>query len=195
MFVYLNHSLRQMFSEHTVSKLEMKAHVTGQHLSNTLPTNFSYDTVDEIIDKLDTEYFVRITFIDPSGTVWGDTAYDGDALKEMGNLQDRPEIQTALAEGKGDVTRFSDIHETDIRHFAISVMRANLLVGVCRVSLPAHRMQGLSKRLRSIYLLAVVIGLAQCLERLEYKSAFCRKDSSTIIRTFTACYRSPRSLA
>ena len=97
MFVYLNHSLRQIFSEHTVSKLEMKAHVTGQHLSNTLPTNLSYDTVDEIVDNLDTEDFVRITFIGPSGTVWGDTAYDGDALKEMGNLQDRPEIQTALA--------------------------------------------------------------------------------------------------
>lgn len=104
MFVYLHLSLKRMFSEQTVSKLEMKAHVTGQHLSNTLPTNFSYDTVDEIVDNLDTEDFVHITFIDPSGTVWGDTAYDGDALKEMGNLQDRPEIQTALAEGKGDAT-------------------------------------------------------------------------------------------
>jgi len=82
----------------------MKARMNGQHLSNTLLTNFSYDTVDEIVDSLDTEDFVRITFIDPSGTVWGDTAYGGDALKEMGNLQDRPEIQTALAEGKGDAT-------------------------------------------------------------------------------------------
>ena len=163
MFVYLNHSLRQMFSEHTVSKLEMKAHVTGQHLSNTLPTNFNYDTVDEIVDKIDTEYFVRITFIDPSGAVWGDTAYEGDALKEMDNLQDRPEIQTALAEGKGDATRFSDIHETEIRYFAIPVLRESLVIGVCRVAIPVHRMPGFSERLRLTYILAIGIGLASTL--------------------------------
>jgi two-component system phosphate regulon sensor histidine kinase PhoR len=163
MFVYLHLSLKRMFSEQTVSKLVMKARMNGQHLSNTLPTNFSYDTVDEIVDNLDTEDFVRITFIDPSGTVWGDTAFDGDALKEMDNLQDRPEIQTALAEGKGDAIRFSDIHETEIRYFAIPVLRESLVIGVCRVAIPVHRMPGFSERLRSTYILAIGIGLASTL--------------------------------
>ena len=163
MFVYLHLSLKRMFSEQTVSKLEMKARMNGQHLSNTLPTNFSYDTVDEIVDNLDAEDFVRITFVDPSGTVWGDTAFDGYALKKMDKLQDRPEIQTALAEGKGDAIRFSGIHETEIRYFAIPVLRENLVIGVCRVAIPVHRMPGFSERLRSTYILAIGIGLASTL--------------------------------
>lgn len=162
-FAYLHHSLKRMFTEQTVSELEMKARIIGEYLSNTLPTNFSYDTVDELVDKLDTEYFVRITFVEPNGTVWGDTAYDGNALKEMKNLQNRPEIKTALAKGKGDATRYSDIQETYMRYFAIPVLRENRLIGVCRVGLPTHHMQRLVGRFESTLILAVVIGLASTL--------------------------------
>ena len=158
-FVCLHHSLKQMFAEQTVSELDMKARVICEYLSNTLPTNFTHGTVDELVDKLDTENFVRITFIDSAGTVWGDTAYDGSALKELDNLQNRPEIQTALAKGKGDATRYSDLHETDMRYFAIPVLRENLLIGVCRVALPVHHMEGLVERFKSIFILAAVIGL------------------------------------
>ena len=162
-FAYLRHSLKQMFVEQTVSELDMKARGICEYLSNTLPTKFGHDTVDELVDKLNTEIFVRITFIDPAGTVWGDTAHDSDALKEMGNLQNRPEIQTALSKGRGDATRYSDIHETDMRYFAIPVLRENQLIGVCRVALPMHRMEGLVERFNSILILAAVIGLASTL--------------------------------
>ena len=162
-FVYLHHSLKQMSDEQMVSELDMKARAFSEYLSNTLPTNFSYRTVDELVDKLDTENFVRITVIDPAGSVWGDTAYDGDALKEMDNLQDRPEIQSALARSRGDATRYSDIHDTEMRYFAIPLLRENQLIGVCRVALPVHRKDGLVKRFESIFILAAVIGLASTL--------------------------------
>ncbi len=162
-FVYLHHSLKQMFAEQTVSELDMKARGICEYLSNILPTNFTHGTVDELVDKLDTENFVRITFIDLAGTVWGDTAYDGEALKEIDNLQNRPEIQTALAKGKGDATRYSDIHETDMCYFAIPVLRENLLIGVCRVALPVHHMEEHVERFNPIFILAAVIGLASTL--------------------------------
>ena len=162
-FVYLHHSLKQMFAEQTVPELEMKARMICEHLSNTLPTNFSYGTVDALVDKLDTENFVRLTFVDPDGTVWGDTAYDVDALREMDNLQNRLEIQAALAKGRGDVTRYSDIQGTDMRYFAIPVLREDRLIGVCRVVLPSQRMQELVERFKSAFILAIVIGLASTL--------------------------------
>ena len=162
-FVYLHHSLKQMFAEQTVPELEMKARIICEHLSNTLPTNFSYGTVDALVDKLDTENFVRLTFVDPDGTVWGDTAYDGDALREMDNLQNRLEIQAALAKGRGDVTRYSDIRGIDMRYFTIPVLREDRLIGVCRVVLPTQRMQELVERFKSAFILAIVIGLASTL--------------------------------
>ena len=162
-FVYLHHSLKQMFAEQTVPELEMKARIICEHLSNTLPTNFSYGTVDALVDKLDTENFVRLTFVDPDGTVWGDTAYDGDALREMDNLQNRLEIQAALAKGRGDVTRYNDIRGIDMRYFTIPVLREDRLIGVCRVVLPTQRMQELVERFKSAFILAIVIGLASTL--------------------------------
>ena len=162
-FVYLHHSLKQMFAEQTVPELEMKARIICEHLSNTLPTNFSYGTVDALVDKLDTENFVRLTFVDPDGTVWGDTAYDGDALREMDNLQNRLEIQAALAKGRGDVTRYNDIRGIDMRYFTIPVLREDRLIGVCRVVLPTQRIQELVERFKSAFILAIVIGLASTL--------------------------------
>lgn len=84
---YLNHSLKQMFAEQTMSELETQARVICGHLSDTLPRNFSYDTVDGLIDKLHTENFTRLTFIGPDGVVWGDTAYDGNRLVESKTVE------------------------------------------------------------------------------------------------------------
>ena len=159
MFVYLHHSLKQRIAEQVISELEAQARVIGEKLSHTLPKNFSYRAVDRLVDKLDTENFVHLTFINSDGTVWGDTAHDGDALKEMDNLRNLPEIQAALAKGRGDAIRYSDIHETSMRYFAIPVLRENQLIGVCRVALPTHRMQELVTHIRSTLILAVVVGL------------------------------------
>ena len=131
--VYLHHSLKQMFAEQTVPELELKARMLSKHLSNTLPTNFNYGAIDALVDELDTENFARLTFVDPEGTVWGDTAYDEDNLKEMDNLQNRSEIQAALAEGSGDVTLYSDTQETNMRYLSTPVLRKDWLIGVCRV--------------------------------------------------------------
>jgi hypothetical protein len=71
MFVYLHHSLKQRFAEQVMSELEAQARVIGENLSHTLPKSFSYRAVDRLVDKLDTENFVHLTFIDSDGAVWG----------------------------------------------------------------------------------------------------------------------------
>jgi methyl-accepting chemotaxis protein len=77
----------------------------------------------------------------------------------MDNLRNLPDIQAALAKGTGDAIRYSDIHETSKRYFAISVLRENQLIGACRAALPTHRMQELVTHIRSTLILAVVVGL------------------------------------
>ena len=161
--VYLHHSLKQTFAEHTVPELELKARMISKDLSNALPTNFSYGTVDALVDELGTENFVRLTFVDTEGTVWGDTAYDEDDLKEMDNLQNRPEIQAALAEGSGGVTLYSDTQETNMRYLAVPVLREDRLIGVCRVVLPTQGMLEFATPFKSAYIPAIVIGLVSTL--------------------------------
>ena len=161
--VYLHHSLKQMFAEQTVPELELKARMISKDLSNALPTNFSYGTVDALVDELGTENFVRLTFVDTEGTVWGDTAYDEDDLKEVDNLQNRPEIQAALAEGSGGVTLYSDTQETNMRYLAMPVLRGDRFIGVCRVVLPTQGMQEFAAPFKSAYIPAIVIGLVSTL--------------------------------
>ena len=43
------------------------------------------------------------------------------------------------------------------------MLRESLVIGVCRVAIPVHRMLGFSERLRSTYILAIGIGLASTL--------------------------------
>ena len=161
--VYLHHSLKQMFAEQTVPELELKARKISKDLSITLPTHFSYGTVDALVDELDTENFARLTFVDLEGTVWGDTAHDEDDLREMDNLQNRPEIQAVLAEGSGGVTLYNDTQGTNMRYLAMPVLREDRLIGVCRFVLPTQGVQEFVTPFKSAYIPAIVVGLVSTL--------------------------------
>ncbi len=163
MFAYLHYSLKQKFAEQTLSILETRARVICDYLSRTLPTNFSHEAVDGIVDKLHTEDFVRLTFIDPDGAVWGDTAYDGDALKDMNNLRNHPAVQAALGEWSGDIKHYDDARETGRRYFALPVLREDRLIGVCRIAWSTRRLQGFIAHIQPNLIVAVILGLAMAL--------------------------------
>lgn len=74
----------------------------------------------------------RVTLIDPKGRVRGDTEFDRDALAQLENHADRPEVRAALAAGVGRSRRLSA--STNQRRMYMAVRGGPPGVAVVRLS-------------------------------------------------------------
>ena len=159
MYGYLNHTLKQMLNEQITSELKVQVHLVRDFLFRTLPDTFSYETVDALVDGLNIASDARLTFIGPTGIVWGDTERDGKNLERMDNHRNRPEVLAALSDGRGIADRYSTTVETTLRYFALPMFRQDKVIGVCRVALPMKKVDLIIGRLKQTLLLASGGGL------------------------------------
>lgn len=98
---------------------------------------------EALADRLD----VRVTVLDPDGTVLADTSADP---VQMDNHLDRPEIQAVLSETSGREIRFSDTVNTELLYYA---MNAEDDQGFVRLGVP---MDELDEVYRNIWALLFV---------------------------------------
>jgi len=98
----------------------------------------------------------RITLIFPDGTVAGESA---KSREQMENHRDRPEVKTAIEEGRtGQSMRFSSSVRKIMLYVAVPVYRDNALVGIVRTAMPLLRMnEVLSGMEHSLFFGGVVI--------------------------------------
>jgi two-component system phosphate regulon sensor histidine kinase PhoR len=159
MYGYLNHTLKRMLNEQITSELKAQAHLVRDFLLSTLPDTFSYEAVDALVDGLNIASDARLTFIGPTGIVWGDTERDGKNLERMDNHRNRPEILEALSDGIGIADRYSITVQTTLRYFALPMFRQDKVIGVCRVALPMKKVDLIIGRVKQTLLLASGAGL------------------------------------
>ncbi len=171
MYIFLGKMLKDSMSDRITSELEVQAALTREFFIEKLPadTNFTYDVIDPLVDRLGKAGKARVTFIGIDGTVWGDTERDGQALRGMDNHLARPEVQDALKNGRGILDRYSDTTQTEFRYFAMPIYRnadaANFpngvapLIGICRVALPMEVVNTAIGNLRQTAIIASVAGL------------------------------------
>lgn len=106
----------------------------------------------------------RITVILQDGSVVADSFHKP---AEMDNHQNRPEIKTALREGKGRSERFSDTSQMQHLYVAQSVTLSNGAKAVLRASVPVEQLEGTLDQLTErvliagllVALVAAVVGL------------------------------------
>ena len=101
-YIFLGTMLKDSMSNRITSELEVQAALTREFFIEKLPAegDFTYDTIDSLVDRLGKTGKARVTFIGIDGTVWGDTERDGQALRGMDNHLARPEVQDALKNGR-----------------------------------------------------------------------------------------------
>ena len=111
-----------------------------------------YDSGDPItkLDRFTGEDF-RITLIEKDGTVLFES--NGDP-QEMPNHLDRPEIKSAIKNGTGTDTRFSDTIGTEDYYYALRLSDGNIL----RVSIQADSIFSLFER-SLVIILIIVLGI------------------------------------
>ena len=119
-------------------------------------TNISEDGFQSFINDLSGTANVRITLIEPDGTVKVDS--DNDA-HEMDNHANRPEVKEALAGESGQSIRFSNTMKMYFFYYATPIS-ADDFTGVLRVSVPVDEIQIFTRDMIWIILFGLLFGSA-----------------------------------
>jgi two-component system phosphate regulon sensor histidine kinase PhoR len=135
--------------------LVSEATILSQVLSEEIQlddTEYLKTFIRDISEKL----HIRITVIDTTGLVLGETSYDPNQM--LNHLQ-RPEIQEALNNKLGKEIRFSSTGNIDFLYVAQPVYRDGRIVGVVRLSTPIRDIKSIMKNINFNLIVALIPGL------------------------------------
>ncbi len=128
---YLVHFVRDNYLDNLQSQLTNQARLVGDVSG---PYFVSGQTsVDDIAKRLGKQIGARVTIIDKSGVVLGDSDEDPATMENHSN---RPEVIEALYSGVGSSIRYSTTLGHDMMYVAVPVTVNGEIVGFSRVSLP-----------------------------------------------------------
>ncbi len=108
--------------------------------------------VSELSDKLNS----RITIIDRSGAVLGDSEIDPVSMK---NHLNRPEVIIAFNEGEGESTRYSDTLSYNMKYVAIALKYDDNRIGIVRIALPMREVESQFRIIYEVILTGGIIAI------------------------------------
>jgi two-component system phosphate regulon sensor histidine kinase PhoR len=129
---------------------------------------------------------VRVTLIDPGGTVLGDSSRDLAGVAAMDNHADRPEVRAARLRGNGDSFRTSATTNVEY-YYAARVVAGDGPVKYVRIALPSSEVNRVQTRY-SLLVVAIVPFALLLLAALGYGAV--RRLSRPVERMATAVERS-----
>ncbi|MCQ9206728.1 MAG: cell wall metabolism sensor histidine kinase WalK [Omnitrophica bacterium] len=115
----------------------------------------SYET-DELADTLSRDLGVGVTILGRYGTVIGDSALSGEALRDTGNWLERPEILGALESEYGESNRLSATTNENML-FIASAFGEKMALGVVRLAMPVSEVTSAVGRLERLSVAALLI--------------------------------------
>ncbi len=114
---------------------------------------------DRLADRLGRDLRVRLTVIDASGKVLGDTELDGEALSSVENHSDRPEVIEAVRGGTGRSIRYSRTLAENMLYIASRIDPDDASRGVVRLAIPLTDVTKSQEEIRAPILLAAALSL------------------------------------
>jgi len=111
---------------------------TGQLLLPEIQRTYLTDPegIDAAVDRLARGLDTRLTVIDTSGQVLGDSQRSGADLRNMENHRDRPEVQAALSGQRASATRVSATLGVGFLYLAQPIWSDGRVVGAFRLAVP-----------------------------------------------------------
>jgi two-component system phosphate regulon sensor histidine kinase PhoR len=116
--------------------------------------------LDPLAHRIATSAGVRVTFIDPTGVVLGESDEDRTT---MDNHASRPEVAAALAGDQGSAIRVSATVQRDLLYVAVPVRDGSQIIGVARAALPVTTLESFASRLGGTIALAGALATAVAL--------------------------------
>ena len=166
----LRHSLRQL----TVAQLAREARLVGQQWQQGDPDAFADDA------GIVTGH--RVTLIDSTGRVLGDSEFDGAALAALQNHNDRPEVVAARDSALGSSLRVSPSEGIEELYVAVAAGTGR----IARVSISTAELDAIVSRARRDVLISGLIALVIALALAVIFSAQVSKPVTELRDVTTA---------
>lgn len=154
---YLVLSLEQFYLADLKSELISEGRLVRETIGGAFQAQNPLPVMEDLASRMGRELGKRITIIDASGVVLGDSEENAN---QMENHRNRPEVRQAIQEGLGSATRFSATLGNRMMYLAIPVEQNGSLVGVVRLAVPLVQIQETLNRLWSIVITAILLAMA-----------------------------------
>jgi len=145
-------SLREFYYDRISTDLKVRARLVERMVSEKLSRQ-NISSLDALSKEVGKSASMRVTLIDPSGKILGDSNEDP---ARMDNHADRPEVKVALMGKTGKSIRFSRTVNEKLIYLAIPVYQNGKILGVVRTSLP---IAFINNTLQSIEIKIGLVGL------------------------------------
>ena len=116
-------------------------------------------SADRLADRLGRDLDVRITIIDGTGKVLGDTELNGDPLATVESHANRPEVIEAMRSGAGRAVRYSATLAENMLYVAARLEPGDPAQGVVRLAVPLTEVRKAQTEVRIPILLAAVVSV------------------------------------
>lgn len=153
--VYLAYYLRQEQLHQLEMDLRSQALIIAQQVAPQLQRGDA-SQIDAFAKRVGRAADVRITIIDRTGRVLGDTDHDPTT---MDNHLSRPEVRQALASGFGESMRHSRTLDRDLLYVAVPIGSGGDTLGVARVAMPTSDVQASLNRVVTVVGAATAIAI------------------------------------
>ena len=114
---------------------------------------------DALADRLGRDLGLRVTIIDASGKVLGDTDLDGEALLSVENHADRPEVIEAMRAGTGRAVRYSRTLTENMLYVASRIDPDDPSRGIVRLAVPLTDVKKAQEEIRGPILVAALLAV------------------------------------
>src|SRR5574341_2194744 len=139
--------------------LTAETKLVAEYFKNIPLQDSKWQLVDSLTDFLGQKVSARITIIDTSGKVLGDSYKSGPELQAVENHLSRPEIQEALRLGTGSEVRFSQTVKMNMFYLAIPILQNGSLSGFARLALPLAQISQQSNQITKYVVVAVFLAM------------------------------------
>ena len=141
MVIYLSARLETYFESRFENRWRRELALARDYARTLDLEHLSTGQVDAWADRVGEILAMRVTLIDSSGRVLGDSQVDASRLSAVENHRDRPEVRQALSEGYGKNRRVSTTVNRDLFYFAMPLGDKTERRGVMRVAVPAREIK------------------------------------------------------
>lgn len=165
--VTLDRRLHSRMSDESRTELVREARLVAANWKNDKDPDALANEAGKALDR-------RVTLIDRSGVVIGDSEFDGEALKNLANHSARPEIARAMRGGVGFSRRMSPSRGDEELYVAVPAA-----LGVARVSVGTRALDAIFDKARRD---VVTGGLAALAMAILLSLFFARNISRPVIQ-------------
>jgi signal transduction histidine kinase len=147
----VDHGLRRNITDEITANLAREARLVALQWTPDRDADSLADAAGKALEQ-------RVTLIDSSGTVLGDSNFDGENLRHLQNHSTRPEVIAAHQSGMGTIRRPSASRGDEELYVAVQAGK-----GIARVSVATGTVDAIFDRAQRNIMLAGLVALAGAL--------------------------------